>query len=163
MTECAEPVEMLVTELRDSPAQPALKEQYLKCFRARQAGEAMLPGFIKSLLRLGTHRQTLVRWAVESGCSESYARSLLSKILCALGFRQRRPGAGRKLSREVLELVAEARQRYGDRHLKILRAAYREGKAQAEAAARLPLRAVSTGCGESAASQNVHGLIAVPQ
>ena len=159
----AQPVRRIAPEPPGARGQTELKEQYQKCFQARQTGEASLPGIIDSLLRLGVRRQTLLRWAKESGCSESYARSLLSKILCALGLRERRPGAGRKPSPEVLELVAEARQRYGDRHLKILRAAYREGKAQAQAAARLLPLPVSTGCGKPATSRNVHGLIVVPQ
>jgi len=137
MSERAEPVEIVAIEARVNLGQHALKSRYQSCFRSRRAGEAKLPGIIQPLLRLGVRRQTLLRWAVESGCSESYARSLLSKILCALGLRQRRPGAGRKASREVLMLLAELRERYGDSYLRILRAAYREGKAQSSS---LPLQ-----------------------
>jgi hypothetical protein len=163
-----------MTESGPVCAQQALKLQYQECFRARLAGEAKLPGIIGSLARLGVLRQTLVRWAVEAGCTESYARSLLSKILCALGLRQRRPGAGRKPSREVLELVAELRERYGDRYLKTLRAACREGKAQARdlplqssvqtrTAVNLPCLSSYEAGSDFAASRVSQGLIVVPQ
>jgi hypothetical protein len=57
-------------------------------------------------------------------------RSLLSRTFCTLGLRERAGGAGRKASPDALKLLAYAREKYGGHSLKILRAAWRAGKAQ---------------------------------
>ena len=107
----------------------ALKEKYLACFDTRSSNTAQMVEAVKGLVRLGISRKILVRWAVGAGYNLSHVRSLLSRIFCALGLRERAAGAGRKSTPEALELLAHARQRYGDRSLKVLRAAWRAGKA----------------------------------
>jgi hypothetical protein len=54
----------------------------------------------------------------------------LSRIFSAIGLRERRAGAGRKPSPDTLELLAHAQAKYGKRAVKVLRAAWRDGKAQ---------------------------------
>jgi len=75
-------------------------------------------------------RQTLAAWAVEAGYSKGYVASLLSRVLVSLGLRERNKGAGRKPSLAALELLAHARSQYGEDFLKVMRAAWRAGKAQ---------------------------------
>jgi len=112
----------------------ALKAKYLDCFAARTSSAQTLLEVIKGLLHLGVARATLYRWGPAAGYSHATVRSLLSRAFCALGLRERRAGAGRKPSAEALELLAHARRQYDTRALRVLRAAYRAGKAQASAA-----------------------------
>jgi len=107
-----------------------LKAKYLDCFAARTSSAQTLLKVIESLLHLGVVRATLFRWGVAAGYSHATVRSLLSRAFCALGLRERRAGAGRKLSAEALELLAHSRREYGSRALRMLRAAYRAGKSQ---------------------------------
>jgi hypothetical protein len=107
-----------------------LKERYLQCFGVRANNVALLQGVVKDLLDGGVPRKTLVAWAVEAGYSKGYVSGLLSRILVSVGLRERRKGAGRKPSPATLELLAHARSRYGKDFLKVLRAAWRTGKAQ---------------------------------
>jgi len=107
----------------------ALKAKYLKCFGAGVNAAPTLREVIKELMDEGVPRPTLIRWAVQAGCTQSYASTLVSRVLCALGLRERRAGAGRKTSPAVLELLAHARSKYGKNYLKVLRAAWRTGKA----------------------------------
>ncbi len=106
----------------------ALKEKYLTCFVVRSTNLGALREAVKGLFGLGVSRQMLVRWAVQAGYSAVSVRSLLSRILCSMGLRTRGAGAGRKPSADALALLAYARERYGDRYLKILRAACRAGR-----------------------------------
>ena len=108
-----------------------LKERYLKCFAVRSTNTKTLQEVVKELLQLGIVRGTLVRWDVQTGYSHGYVRSLLSKILCPLGLRERGLRGERKPSPEALELLGHAQEQYGDQALKILRAAYRAGQTQA--------------------------------
>ena len=108
----------------------ALKAKFLGCFAARTTSAQTLPEVVKILLQLGVVRTTLFRWGVAAGYSPATVRSLLSRAFCALGLRQRRTGGGRKPSAEALELLAHSRREYGSRALRMLRAAYRAGKAQ---------------------------------
>ena len=126
------------------PDRKALKAQYLACFAARTTSTQTLLEVITSLLHLGIDRSTLFRWGIAAGHSHATVRSLLSRAFCALGLRQRRSGAGRKPSAEALKLLAHSRQQYGIRALRMLRAAYRAGKAQdaAHAAAANPTDSV---------------------
>lgn len=108
----------------------ALKERYLRCFGVRTDNAAALQQIVKGLIDKGVSRQTLVSWAVQAGYTKGYVSSLLSRILCSIGLRERRPGAGRKPSPAALELMAYAQDKYGEQFLKVLRAAWRAGKAQ---------------------------------
>ena len=108
----------------------ALKERYLRCFGVRTNNAALLQSVVRDLVHEGIPRQTLAAWAVEAGYSKGYVASLLSRVLVSLGLRERNKGAGRKPSLAALELLAHARSRYGDDFLKVLRAAWRAGKAQ---------------------------------
>ena len=117
---------------RPDPA--ALKERYLECIGLTSVSTTALEGVVERLIGLGISRKTLVDWAVRKGYSRGSAANLLTRIFKALGLRERQPGAGRKPSRETLELLAYARIRYGKRYLKVLRAAWRTGKAMAESA-----------------------------
>jgi hypothetical protein len=114
------------------PDAAALKERYLECIGLTSVSTTALEGVVERLLGLGISRKTLVDWAVRKGYSRGSAANLLTRIFKALGLRERQPGAGRKPSRETLELLGYARARYGNRCLKVLRAAWRTGKAQAK-------------------------------
>jgi len=108
----------------------ALRKTYLACLGPRALGStAKLAQIIGALVRRGATRATLVRWAVEAGCSEKYVRSLLSRIFIRLGLRRRRPGAGRRSSPEILQLLAEFKARFGQRRLKVARALWRAAEA----------------------------------
>jgi len=108
-----------------------LRARYVECFGARASMGETLRETVKDLVERGVSRRTLIAWAVETGCSQGYVSKLLSQVFCALGMRERRAGAGRKPSPEVLQLLAYAQAEFGERHLKVLRAAWRIGKAQA--------------------------------
>jgi hypothetical protein len=115
------------------PGAETLKERYLRCFGVRTDNAAALQEIVKGLIDEGVSRQTLVSWAVQAGYTKGYVSSLLSRILCSIGLRERRPGAGRKPSPAALELMVYAQDKYGEQFLKVLRAAWRAGKAQATA------------------------------
>lgn len=85
---------------------------------------------MKDLISQGITRKTLVAWAVRAGFSKGYVSSLISRILCSMGLRANRVGAGRKPSADALELLVYTQERYGNRFLNVLRAAWRAGKAQ---------------------------------
>jgi hypothetical protein len=72
----------------------------------------------------------LVEWGVDAGYERKYVSGVLSRILCSTGQRKRKTGGGRKPSAEVVALLAYARERHGENCLKVLRAAWRTGKAQ---------------------------------
>jgi hypothetical protein len=110
----------------------SLKKRFLQCMRLRTTSATALQGVVKRLIDLGISRKTLVAWAVQGGYSQGSASNFLSRIYSSLGFRERRAGAGRKPSPDTLELLAHARTRYGERAVKVLRAAWRTGKAQAK-------------------------------
>jgi len=114
------------------PDVAALKDRYLDCIGITSVGTTALEDTVEKLIGLGISRKTLVDWAVRKGYSRGSAANLLTRIFKALGLRERQPGAGRKPSRETLELLAYARIRYGKRYLKVLRAAWRTGKSLAE-------------------------------
>jgi hypothetical protein len=110
----------------------ALKAKYLDCFAARETSAKTLPEVIRGLLEFGVARETLFSWAIDAGYNELTVRTVLSRAFCALGIRERKEGAGRKPSAKALELLEYAREQYGDLALRILRAAFRAGKAQAK-------------------------------
>jgi hypothetical protein len=107
-----------------------LKGKYLQWFSLRSDNATVLRDVVRDLIEEGIPRQTLVAWAVEAGYSKRSVSSLLSRIFVSLGLRVRKKGAGRKPSAAALELLAHARSRYGKDSLKVLRAAWRAGKAQ---------------------------------
>ena len=112
------------------PNGKALKKKFLECFAYRSSGATALQGVVKWLIGQGISRKTLVAWAVQAGYTQGTVASLLSRIFCALGLRERRPGAGRKPSPDALELLAHAKARYRGRYLNVLQAALRAGKTQ---------------------------------
>jgi len=110
-----------------------LKGRFLECMKPRSLRSlAALAEIIRALVSRGARRQTLLRWAVESGCNKSYVRSLLSRIFVRLGLRVRRKGAGRKFSPEILELLADLRSRFGARYVQAARALCRAAESEAE-------------------------------
>jgi len=117
----------------------ALKEKFLAFFPVRSSNPDALQEAVKGLVELGIARSALVRWALDAGYSEGYVRSILSRIFCALGLLERGVGAGRKPSPEALELLAIAKERYDDRFVNVLRAAWRAGKAQMDSEDQFPL------------------------
>ena len=73
----------------------ALKQQYVECLGATSTAAITLRTVVIRLVELGVDRPELVAWAAEAGYRQGYARTLLSKILCELGLRARKSGAGR--------------------------------------------------------------------
>jgi hypothetical protein len=114
-----------------------LKRKYLECFNVRTTNAATWREVVTSLISRGVARETLVSWGVDAGYPKITVSSMLSRILCSIGLRERREGAGRKLSHDALALLDYARRQYGDRSLKVLRAALRAGKAEADEAKNL--------------------------
>jgi hypothetical protein len=110
-----------------------LKRKYLECFNVRTTNAATWREVVTSLISRGVARETLVSWGVDAGYPKITVSSMLSRILCSIGLRERREGAGRKLSHDALALLDYARRQYGERSLKVLRAALRAGKAEAHA------------------------------
>jgi hypothetical protein len=114
----------------------ALKKEFLKHIGVRTTNAAALQGVVKRLIERGVSRDILVTWGVHAGYPRTNVSSMLSRILCAIGLRERRPGAGRKPSPDALELLAHARARYNERFLRVLQGALRAGKAQMKAQLR---------------------------
>src|ERR1700677_1613535 len=112
-----------------------LKQEFLRCFGLHLSNSTTLHGVVKDLISAGVYRKTLTIWAVEAGYAKASVSSLLSRIYSSLGLRDRRKGAGRKPSAAALELLAHAHDRYGESFLKVLRAAWRTGKARGAASA----------------------------
>lgn len=108
-----------------------LKKEFLECFGVRTSNAEALRLIVKELIQRGVSRQTLLSWAMQAGYTSSGISSVLSRILCSIGLRARKAGAGRKPSRDALEILAHARSRYGERFLSVLRGAWRAGQAQA--------------------------------
>jgi len=118
--------------MKQAGAAAALKERYLECIGLTSVSTTALQSTVGKLINLGISRKTLVNWAVRKGYSRGSAANLLTRICKALGLPERQPGAGRIPSPETLELLAHARTRYGERAIKLLRSAWRTGKAQAK-------------------------------
>ena len=111
----------------------SLKKEFLKRIGVRTTNAAALQGVVKRLIERGVSRDILVTWGVHAGYPRTNVSSMLSRILCAIGLRERRPGAGRKPSPDALELLAHAQARYNERCLRVLQGALRAGKAQMKA------------------------------
>ena len=106
------------------------RERFLECFSGHEDNANKLKDVVRELIAEGVPRRTLVGWAVEKGYSKGYVASLLSRIFVSLGLRERQSGAGRRPSAAALELLAHVRSRYGENFMKVLRAAWRAGRAQ---------------------------------
>jgi hypothetical protein len=117
-------------------SEQALKQQYLHCLAAILVETATLRSVVAGLVSLGATRRDLLCWAAEAGHHAGYVRTLLSKILCDLGLRSRKAGAGPKTPPEALLILASARNQYGDNALKFLRAACRAANAERQAPAK---------------------------
>ncbi len=114
--------------------EPALKAKYFECLGALETNATNLRQVVSRLAGLGTSRKTLVQWGVDFGYSRGYMRSLISSLLCSTGSRSRRPGAGRRVTAEVFEIVTLINEQYGwVRAPRLLRSASRVAAAQAKA------------------------------
>ena len=78
----------------------------------RKANMAALRQSIGNLVALGVTRSTLRLWAVDAGYASASISSLLSRVFCSLGLRERKAGAGPKPTPEMRELAAYVRRRY---------------------------------------------------
>ncbi len=107
-----------------------LKQKYIECFDIHTKNVTTWLEVVTVLMDRGCSRAMLLNWGVEAGYDRDYVSGVLSRILCSTGRRERKKGGGRKSSPEVLSLLAYARERYGENYLKMLRAAWRTGKAQ---------------------------------
>ncbi len=115
----------------------ALKGKYLECFNVRTTNATTWREVVTGLIDFGVSRDTLINWGEYAGYSRITVSSTVSRILCSIGLRERREGAGRKPSHDGLVLLDHAREQYGERALKVLRAAFRAGRAEAMAARNL--------------------------
>ena len=114
---------------------PDLKQAYLWCLSRLAESGATLRQVVNELVDAGTTRPDLISWAVEAGYNERTIRTLISKLLCKKGRRQRKLGAGRKSNPDVLAIAEAVCANYGHhRAAKLLRAASRVAAAIAEAA-----------------------------
>ena len=116
----------------NSKSREALRKAYLQCFGIRATNATVLQDTVRGLMQQGVSRKTLMIWAVETGYAKKSVSSLLSRILCSIGLRERQMGAGRKHSPDALELLHHARSRYGLKYLKVLRATWRLGKSMSK-------------------------------
>jgi hypothetical protein len=115
-----------------------LKRQYLACLAELATEATTLRHIVNRLLEQNISRKLLISWAVDAGYNEGYVRTLLSKLLCSTGNRQRQPGAGPKPPAEALLLLAIATDTFGESAEKFLRAAARAGKTATLAAIPKP-------------------------
>jgi len=112
-----------------------LKEAYLSFLSRLSEAGVSLRQVVNDLVDAGATRRELISWAVEAGYNERTMRTLISKLLCKKGRRQRKIGAGRKLNPDVQTIAEAVCAYYGhDRAAKLLRAASRVAVAIAEAA-----------------------------
>jgi hypothetical protein len=112
---------------------PELKKQYLACLASVEDSATGLREIVERLVGLGIGRKELIQWATDAGYQGSYARSVLSRILCELGLRTRKRGAGRPVAPESVLITAQNRERYGKKATRFLFGAHRLSRAQDEA------------------------------
>ena len=108
----------------------SLKQKYIDCFGVHGANVKTWREAVTALMDRGCSREMLVEWGVDAGYERKYVSGVLSRLLCPIGQRKRKTGAGRKPSAEATALLAYARGQYGENCLKMLQAAWRTGKAQ---------------------------------
>jgi hypothetical protein len=110
-----------------------LKLQYQQAL-ARLSREGLrIARAAEALLDVGVTRQELEDWAVEWGYQRQSIRSVLSRLLCHRGQRQRRIGAGRKknpLAAALWDFLSAQLGRPGAR--KLIRATHRLADAEAK-------------------------------
>jgi hypothetical protein len=104
---------------------------------AKEADQQALKQVVTGLIDCGVSRDTLINWGEYASYSRITVSGTVSRILCSIGLRERREGAGRKPSHDALVLLDHAREQYGVRAVKVLRAAFRAGRAEAMAAKNL--------------------------
>ena len=108
----------------------ALRQKFLECLSRISTHALLLRTVVRKLIESGVTWRRLTEWAVSAGYEDRYVRKLLSEVLLDIGIRRRRPGAGPRTPQEALLILAFARENYGDRAGKFLRAAYRAARAQ---------------------------------
>jgi hypothetical protein len=129
-----QPPDFVISLNSDYASESPLKAQLLEGLRTLTTDAATLRHTVNHLFNCGISRKTMEEWGGEAGYSLAYMRSLISKLLTSKGIRKRKPGAGRRPSCDVLAVVALISERYGpERAARLLRAAWREAKARAEA------------------------------
>ena len=132
LTHREKPLHLTIETRKTQPtSRAALKAKYLECLHACSA--ATLRATVQALVRLGAERSLLLTWAVSGGHDKKQVAKLLSEVFCALGLRQRTPGAGRRSSPPGLLLLAFARGLFGDKAVRSLHAACRAAKGPASA------------------------------
>ena len=107
-----------------------LKKEFLQCIGVRSMSETTLQRDVMELIDAPASRKTLVVWSVQLGYTRVYVSSMFNRILCVLGLRERRAGAGRKLSTRTLEFLRYAKTRSSGQCLNVLQGALRAGKAE---------------------------------
>jgi hypothetical protein len=137
VTEARCPTELMKPQIcyvhRAAPKQAVistLKREYLACLASVWSSATSLRDTIQRLIQVGVERTDLIQWAIDAGHRQSYVRSLLSRILCELGVRARKPGAGRRPAPESMLIAAQSRERYGKKATSFLFGAHRISKAQ---------------------------------
>jgi hypothetical protein len=115
----------------------ALKRKYLERFNVRTSNADIGQEVVTSLIDSGICRDTLINWGECAGYSRIIVSSTVSRILCSIGLRERLQGAGRKPSHDALVRLDHARERYGERALRVLGVAFRAERAVAMAAKNL--------------------------
>src|SRR5437660_1623861 len=81
----------------NSSVSPSLfREKFLEGFADLIKGSRTLRQIVPACIRAGFSRSDLVQWGVDAGYSAAHVRSVISKILCRSGVRERRPGGGRR-------------------------------------------------------------------
>ena len=121
----------------------ALKETYLSCLSRLSKIGLTLRQVVNELIDGGATRGDLICWAVEAGHNKRTIGTLISKLLCGKGRRQRKSGGGRKTNPDVLAIAEAVCANFGYHQAgKLLRAASRVAAAIAEAARVLPPESV---------------------
>src|SRR6266704_3067255 len=139
-----------------SASEETLKQDYLACLASLSSTAVTLKRVVNELIDLGLTRQNLLQWAVDRGYNKPHVQSLLSKLLCHRGWRQRKPGAGRKPNPDALATLASVRSEYGhDRARRLLRAALRLSAAEPPTASPTPNASFgSLNCGATVNTRN---------
>ena len=110
-----------------------LETLYLAILDSLTTESRRFSNVVLCLIDSGATRAELIALAVRHGHPEKSIRSLISKILCGRGARQRKKGAGRKanaLAKAIADFVSA--EHGDDQAQKLLRAAARILKARAE-------------------------------
>jgi len=83
-----------------------LREQFVEGFADLANGSRTLRQVVPACIGgAGFSRKELVLWGVEAGHSASHVRSVIRRILCRSGVRQRKRGAGRRIKPKILAIL----------------------------------------------------------